>query len=69
MDLGWKVLIPLALGWLLLITAFRVGDDEGWNPFAVAAAGVAVFAVCYLLLTMALRAARRTRALDGEVGA
>lgn len=69
MDLGWKVLIPLALGWLLLITAFRVGDDEGWNPFVVAGVGVAVFAGCYLLLTMAMRAARRTRALDGEVGA
>ena len=25
MDLGWKVLIPLALGWLLLIAALRIG--------------------------------------------
>ena len=25
MDLGWKLLIPLALGWLLLLVAIRVG--------------------------------------------
>ena len=23
MDLGWKVLIPLSLGWLLLLAALR----------------------------------------------
>jgi NADH-quinone oxidoreductase subunit H len=69
MDLGWKVLIPLALGWLLLVTAFRVGDDEGWNPFVVAVVTLAVFAAGYGLLVAAMRAARRTRAIDGEVGA
>ena len=34
MDLGWKVLIPLSLGWLLLLVALQVGDDEGWNLLA-----------------------------------
>ena len=34
MDLGWKVLIPLALGWLLLIAALRVAQDQGWNSAA-----------------------------------
>ena len=34
MDLGWKLLIPLSLGWLLLLAALRVGDDEDWNPVA-----------------------------------
>ena len=29
MDLGWKVLIPVALGWFLLLAALRVGDDRG----------------------------------------
>lgn len=68
MMLGWKVLIPLALGWFLLIAAFRVGDDEGWNPIAVAAGGLAVFALGYLLLWAANGAARRNRELEGEVG-
>ena len=29
MDLGWKVLIPLSLGWLLVVAAFRVGHRSG----------------------------------------
>ena len=28
MDLGWKVLIPLGLGWLLVLVAFRVGSER-----------------------------------------
>ena len=32
MDLGWKVLIPVALGWFLLLAAIRLGDDNDWNP-------------------------------------
>jgi NADH-quinone oxidoreductase subunit H len=35
MDLGWKVLIPLALGWFLVLTAIKVGADQGWNMGAV----------------------------------
>ena len=31
MDLGWKLLIPLALGWLLLLAAIHIGRDEDWN--------------------------------------
>ena len=30
MDLGWKRLIPLALYWLLLVAALRIGDDANW---------------------------------------
>ena len=32
MDLGWKLLIPLALGWLLLLAALDVGRTQDWNP-------------------------------------
>jgi NADH-quinone oxidoreductase subunit H len=41
MDLGWKVLIPLALGWLLIVAGRQVGDDAGWNPLIVPAVGLA----------------------------
>lgn len=68
MDLGWKVLIPLALGWLLIVAGYRIGEDEGWNPVVVPVVGAASLVACYGLLTVALRAARRTRELDEEVG-
>ncbi|HEV3365101.1 MAG TPA: NADH-quinone oxidoreductase subunit NuoH, partial [Acidimicrobiia bacterium] len=55
MDLGWKKLIPLALYWLLLIAALRIGRDEGWNAIVVLAAGVAVGAVAWAGLGAALR--------------
>ena len=28
MDLGWKVMIPLALGWMLVVAAIRVASDR-----------------------------------------
>ncbi len=28
MDLGWKRLIPVSLGWLLIVAGFRT--DDGW---------------------------------------
>jgi NADH-quinone oxidoreductase subunit H len=33
MELGWKVLIPLSLGWLLVVAAFRVGTIWGLAVF------------------------------------
>src|SRR5919107_722517 len=30
MDLGWKALIPAALGWLLLLSTIRVARNEDW---------------------------------------
>src|SRR5712671_3142144 len=31
MDLGWKVMIPLALGWMLVVAALRVASDHDLN--------------------------------------
>ena len=42
MDLGWKVLIPVGLGWLLILVAFRVGNELGWHWYAVFPACVAI---------------------------
>ncbi len=58
MDLGWKLLIPLALGWFLMLGALRVGQNEGWNPFAVIAIGLVVIAAGGALLAGAIRNAR-----------
>ena len=45
MDLGWKVLIPVALGWLLLLAAIQVGRDNDWNLVAVVVVSLAVLIV------------------------
>jgi len=55
MDLGWKKLIPLALYWLLLIAALRVGRDQGWNVGVVLIVGVALGALAWAGLGAALR--------------
>jgi NADH-quinone oxidoreductase subunit H len=70
MDLGWKVLIPLSLGWMLLLASLHIADDQDWNPFVVGAVGVASALVAYLMLTGAMRTAQQRRAaedLEGSV--
>lgn len=67
MDLGWKALIPLSLGWVLLLVAIRVGDDLDWNPILVIAASAAVLAAGYGLLVLATRASKRNRQLEGAI--
>jgi len=66
MDLGWKLLIPLSLGWLLLIAALRIGNDRGWNSFVVAGVGALVLLVAGSVLSASVRTAMRRRQL-GEV--
>jgi NADH-quinone oxidoreductase subunit H len=64
MDLGWKLLIPLALGWFVLLAALRVGRDEGWSGagiFGATAIVVAALALCGGLLAAALNVSRRNR--------
>jgi NADH-quinone oxidoreductase subunit H len=62
MDLGWKLLIPLALGWFLLLAALDVGREEDWNPVAVVAVALAVLLAGAGLLRAAISASRtRTR--------
>ncbi len=62
MDLGWKLLIPLALGWFLLLAALDVGRTQDWNPVVVGGISIAVFLVGAGLLRLAIGAARARRA-------
>ncbi|HMG41256.1 MAG TPA: NADH-quinone oxidoreductase subunit NuoH [Acidimicrobiales bacterium] len=55
MNLGWKVLIPLSLGWLLLLAAIRIGDDRDWEPWIVVAASFGVLVLGWVAITAALR--------------
>lgn len=67
MDLGWKVLIPLSLGWLLLLVGLQVADVEGWSLAVVIPVGVAALAASFGLLRLALWAGRRNRPLEGVI--
>ena len=58
MNLGWKLLIPVALGWFLFLAALEVGRDRGWNTLAVTAGSLAAFAAAGLLLARAVRSGR-----------
>ena len=44
MDLGWKVLIPAALGWFLLIATLDIARDSGWPILPVVLIGVFIVA-------------------------
>jgi NADH-quinone oxidoreductase subunit H len=72
MDLGWKRLIPAALGWLLLLGAIRIGQDEEWfssndavNAAAIVGISVAVAFVCGVGILVAMRGADRQRLEEG----
>ncbi|MFQ5558596.1 MAG: NADH-quinone oxidoreductase subunit NuoH [Acidimicrobiales bacterium] len=64
MDLGWKLLIPVSLCWLLFLAALEVGRDRGWNRVAVLGVVVAVGFAATLLMVGALSASRRVRELE-----
>ncbi len=72
MDLGWKVLIPISLGWLLMLAALRlvrggqINITDGANSqladiLIVIGLGVAVLLVGAILLSLAIKSARDER--------
>ena len=67
MNLGWKVLIPAALGWFMLLAAFRVGQDNHWNRVVVGVVTVAALAAGAWLLRAASNVAARNREREGAM--
>ncbi|MDJ0770771.1 MAG: NADH-quinone oxidoreductase subunit NuoH [Ilumatobacter sp.] len=65
MDFGWKLLIPVALGWFIVLAAIELGRDEDWNIYLVVPICLAGLAVGYALLSSALTVSRRNRERDG----
>ena len=65
MDLGWKVLIPIALGWFLLLAALREFSPDGDAVDSVRVVGISllVAAVCIALFGAALRVSKINREL------
>jgi NADH-quinone oxidoreductase subunit H len=66
MDLGWKLLIPVAFGWLLLITSLKVAQDEDWNRVVVVVIALAVAVLAWGLFTVAQRVSARDREVEGS---
>jgi NADH-quinone oxidoreductase subunit H len=70
MDLGWKLLIPLALGWLLLLATIQIFRDRGWSGLELGVpllSGVLVLLLGWGLLARAIKAAKTDRAAPGAV--
>ena len=75
MKLGWKVLIPSALAWTLIVATMRVWRQQGGSPAVYVVAGGIVVVLIALLLASEVSAARAERAAaeagqpDREAGA
>jgi NADH-quinone oxidoreductase subunit H len=67
MDLGWKFLIPLALGWFLLLTSVLVADDVGWNPVLTGAITAAILVVGGLMLRASIKASAARHELSDSL--
>ncbi len=59
MSLGWKVMIPLALGWVLLLSAIRLWRDERLDLAWLLLVGVPVGLVSMVLLLASFDAGNR----------
>lgn len=65
MNLGWKILIPAALGWFILLAAQRVGTDAGWDQTVVTVSTALVLIIGYVLLNAAHKVSRNNREKNG----
>jgi NADH-quinone oxidoreductase subunit H len=68
MDFGWKLLIPVALGWFLVLAALQMTRDETDDLAPVLITGaisVVVLFLAYGLFSVALNVARRNREREG----
>ena len=66
MDLGWKVLIPVALGWFILLAALRQfsPNGEASDSIRVTLIAVGVGVVAIGLFMAALRVSQKNRQVD-----
>ncbi len=66
MDFGWKVLIPIALGWFLLLAALRQFSPNGdaADSLRVTLIALAVAVVAIGLFMAALRVSQKNREVD-----
>ncbi len=59
MTFGWKVLIPVMLYWLMVVSVLRLTQSESWNPLVVFPVAFGGLVVGFVLLQLAQAAAQR----------
>jgi NADH-quinone oxidoreductase subunit H len=70
MNLGWKVMIPVALGWFMLLALLRIGSDHGWTRLhktTVGAVALVVLVMAAGLLNLATKVSARNRDREGAM--
>lgn len=67
MDLGWKILIPAALGWFMLMAVFQLGRNEGWNGAVVGVLAGVIILGCVMLMSTAISVSRANREREGAM--
>jgi NADH-quinone oxidoreductase subunit H len=67
MDLGWKILIPSALGWFMLMAVFQLGRNEGWNGAVIGVTAGVVIIGCVVLMSAAISVSRANRENEGAM--
>ena len=67
MNLGWKLMIPTALGWFMLLAAFRIGRDQSWDLWLVGSIALVVIIAGAALLQYASRVSAHRREHDGAM--
>ncbi len=68
MDFGWKLLIPVALGWFIVLAALQMARDRYDSLAAVLLTGaiaIGVLFVAYALFNAALVVSKRNREREG----
>jgi NADH-quinone oxidoreductase subunit H len=64
MALGWKVLIPASLVWVMIVAAFRELTNEGRSRFET----LAYVGIPLAIVVLAASFITETKATDGEAG-
>ena len=59
MSLGWKVLIPIMLFWLMVVSLIGLMNENEWDPFVVLPPIFVVGGAGYLLLASAQKSAKQ----------
>ncbi|MEM9522154.1 MAG: complex I subunit 1 family protein [Actinomycetota bacterium] len=70
MDFGWKILIPLSLGWFILLAFIQVGQNENWSTLQFVGLGIGLgigIIALGAMLMLAINNARAERIAQEEV--
>ena len=62
MHLGWKILLPINLVWILIVATIRVLDERGWSKVTAFAVALVPVLIIFAFISFALERGDRRRA-------